>query len=130
VRAYCWYLGVALLFLPKLLSHEQDGTRKDYRAAAEWITQHASPDEPVFTNMQTTLWYYLPDAKVGGWPGGQDLPQRSFFVVLAGHAWEAPLTIPGRHLELLAAFGKRRYDEQSFRVWIYHVAAPCSDPSP
>lgn len=35
-----WYGSVGLLLTPKWVSHWVDGTRHDYRQAAEWVAQH------------------------------------------------------------------------------------------
>jgi hypothetical protein len=119
--ALAWYACVALLFLPKILSHHQDGSRKDFRAAAGVLAPLAHDGEPVYCNMDTTLRYYLTAAEVRPWKGERDLPARTCFVALSVNGWDAPLRIDGRVVELMATIGRRRFDEQAYLVRVYRV---------
>jgi len=40
-----WYACVALLLVPNLASHFQDGSRHDYREAAAVVAAHAEPGQ-------------------------------------------------------------------------------------
>jgi hypothetical protein len=118
-----WYACVALLLLPKVVSHHQDGSRKDFRAAAAALAPLARDGEPVYCNMDTTLRYYLTTTEVRPWKGERELPSGTCFVALSVNGWDVPLRIDGRVVELLATVGRRRFDEQAYLVRIYRVGA-------
>lgn len=119
-----WYGCVIALLLPKLASHFRDGSRHDFRAAAEVVSNQIHSDERVFCNFPLNLDYYLErsgDRKVEEWWGMQELPGQTCLVVWASNAFEPLLHLPGRTCEILERVGVRRYDEQSHILYIYRV---------
>jgi hypothetical protein len=129
-RALGWYACVALLFLPKILSQHQDGSRKDFREAARQLTRMARPEEPVYCNMDTTLRYYLATSPVLPWKGADELPEGSCYVALSVNGWDAPLAVEGRVVELVASVGRRRFDEQAYLVRVYRMGPRTGVGSP
>lgn len=51
--------GVLLLALPSFASYYQDGNRKDYRAAARFVQEHAHDDDLIAADTPGALAYYL-----------------------------------------------------------------------
>jgi hypothetical protein len=121
---------VILLFLPKVLSQHQDGSRKDFREAARQIAQAARSEEPVYCNMDTTLRYYLSTSPVLPWKGAGALPAGPCYVALSVNGWDAPLTADGRVVELVATVGRRRFDEQAYLVRVYRLGPREGNESP
>jgi hypothetical protein len=122
---------VALLLLPKLASHYQDGSRHDFRQAAAIVKESAVEGETVFCNWPETLEYYLPSSTgltVRSWGSAKPFPAPAFFIVYSANAWEPPIGVPGRSVELVAQVHKRRFDEQSHFVNIYRVGATPAPP--
>jgi hypothetical protein len=129
-KALGWYACVALLFLPRILSHHQDGSRKDFRETARLLTRMARPEEPVYCNMDTTLRYYLTTSPVLPWKGEGELPSGPCYVALSVNGWDAPLVVEGRVVELVATVGRRRFDEQAYLVRVYRVRSRQDSPAP
>jgi hypothetical protein len=122
--AVCWSAGVIVLLLPGFVSHQIDGSRKDYRKAAELLAGQSTKATPVYCNWPLPLQYYLPDQEVGDWQAPGTLPDGPFFVVVGGSVWDPPLKVPGRMVTLVGTIAKRRLDEQSHRVQVYRVSKP------
>ena len=126
VLAVSVYGVIALVLLPKLASHYQDGSRHDFRQAAAIVKESAAGGEMVFCNWPETLEYYLPSSTgltVRSWGRAKPYPADAFFIVNSSNAWEPPIRVPGRSVELVAQVHKRRFDEQSHFVSVYRVAA-------
>jgi hypothetical protein len=122
----CWYCCVALLLLPKLASHYQDGSRHDFRTAAEVLIRKSHSEQPLLCNYPETLFYYLPEQLRPGvrtWVKEDPIPPTECFIVHASTHWEPLLRYEGRPVELLEEITKRRFDEQSHVIRIYHVGA-------
>ena len=116
-----WLLAVFALLLPKLGSHFIDGSRHDFRTAAQ-IIAHEAPQAAVMSDWPGELQYYLEPLtgqKARYWGGAAiDAP---LVVALGTNAWEPPLTLPGRTVRLLGQVARRRFDEQSHVVRVYLV---------
>ena len=119
--AYTWYAVVLLLLLPKVLSHYQDGSRRDYRSAASIIAPRIHTGEVVYCNWPQNLGYYFPDGDVRQWHDDSPMPDDAFYVVEGTNAWTPTLFVPGRVVEHIAKIGRRRFDEQSNLVQVYRV---------
>jgi hypothetical protein len=120
----CWYGCVVLLLLPNLLSHLQDGSRHDYRAAAAVVLRHSAADTPVLSDDAETISYYLPPevqrrllvrTKV------RTPPASEFLLVTRANAWASPPQIPGRRVDLLTQIYRRRFDQFSHILRVYRV---------
>jgi hypothetical protein len=116
-----WYACVVILLAPRFSSHYQDGTRRDFRGAAEVVSRLAGPEDPVFCDRPQNLGYYLPGKAVRLWKRQTDLPPGVCYVVKAANAIDAPLAAPGRLLEYVARVGRRRFDEQTYLLRVYRV---------
>ena len=121
-----WYGCVALLLMPSLLSHYQDGSRHDYRAAAHVLMSNAHEGQIILSDDAETISYYLPAGlrqtlqvrtKV------RELPASEFFLVARSNAWMPLPQFPHRHSELLAEIYRRRFDEFSHILRVYRVSA-------
>jgi hypothetical protein len=115
---------VALLLLPKLASHYQDGSRHDFRQAAGIVKASARGENTVLCNWPETLEYYLPGSTgltVHNWEIGRPVPPETCLIVESSNAWLPPVRLSGRSVELLAQVSKRRFDEQSHVISIYRV---------
>lgn len=124
--AWCWYGCVALLLLPKLASHYVDGTRHDFRQAADMVTQAVRADEPIYSEWPSNLRYYLPDhlkRSVRTWTGRGVLPAGEFLVVVSTNAWAPALQVQGRRADVLGEVARRRFDEQSHIIRVYRIGA-------
>ncbi len=119
-----WYACVAVLFLPNLLSHYQDGSRHDFRQAAAVPVTNDGDGEPILSDDAETISYYLPadlrrhlsvrtKAKV--------FPNSEFFLVCRSNAWSPLPHVPGRRMDLLAEIYRRRFDEFSHILRVYRV---------
>ena len=137
----CCYGGLVLLLSPKWLSHWIDGTRHDYRQAADFVanfSQHflpekpstgqppraAAPRIPILTNMELQMRYYLPKefrSACRYWAPPMALPEGSCVVVLGGNGWEEPFHVPGRTVQWIGLVGRRRFDELAHAIRIYWV---------
>lgn len=119
--SWAWYACVILLLLPKVLSHYQDGSRKDFRTAAAVVARRAQPGEAVYCNWPQNLGYYLPERYVQKWHTKLDLPPEPFYLVEGTNAWTPPIAINDRTIEHLSIICRRRFDEQSNVVHVYRV---------
>jgi len=119
-----WYGAVALLLLPGLLSHYQDGSRHDYRAAASVLVANDRAESPVLSDDAETISYYLPAnlrARLRVRTKVTEYPPSEFFLVCRANAWMPLCSIPGRRLDLLAEIYHRRFDQFSHFLWVYRV---------
>jgi len=121
-----WYGCVALLLMPSLLSHYQDGSRHDYRAAAHVLMSNAHEGQIILSDDAETISYYLPAGlrqtlqvrtKV------RELPASEFFLVARSNAWMPLPQFPHRQSELLAEIYRRRFDQFSHILRVYRVSA-------
>jgi hypothetical protein len=120
-----WYAAVALLFAPSMLSHYIDGSRHNYREAAQILIQQDRDRDPILSDDAETISYYLPDTlrhnlfvrtKV------THFPESTFYLVARMNAW-APLPVmPGRRMELLGEIYHRRFDQFSHILRVYRVS--------
>ena len=120
-----WYGCVAVLLLPSLLSHYQDGSRHDYRRAAAVLSANAHAGDPILSDDAETISYYLPDrlrrhllvrTKVTKFPDVQ------FFLVTRSNAWTTLPQVPDRYLQLMAEIYTRRFDQFSHILRVYRIA--------
>jgi hypothetical protein len=121
-----WYGCVVLLLLPSLLSHYQDGSRHDYRQAAQVLTAHAHDGQTILSDDAETISYYLPAGLRTGLQVRtkvRELPLSEFFLVTRANVWMPLPRIPDRRSELLAEIYRRRFDQFSHILRVYHVAA-------
>jgi hypothetical protein len=123
-----WYACVAVLLLPGLMSHFQDGSRHDYRRAAAVVVGQAQPGEQVLSDDAETISYYLPDdlrqrLLVRTKVRPSDLPASSFLLVARSNAWMPQPQYADRRLGLLAEISTRRFDQFSHVLRVYRVAA-------
>lgn len=115
---------VILLQAPKLASHYRDGSRHDFRAAADFVASHEHERHgTILTNWPMTLKYYLQeykvDSEVEGWRGVDHLDKDIDMVIYASNANEAPLSEFDSRLVMAKQFMTRRFDEQSHLIRIY-----------
>jgi hypothetical protein len=117
---------VALLLAPGLLSHYQDGSRHDYRHAAQVLTSHASGRAPILSDDAETISYYLPLAlreHVTVRTKVTDPPASEFFLVTRANAWASQPRYPDRKVDVLAEISRRRFDQFSHVLRVYRVGA-------
>lgn len=134
LAARCGYglagLGVyglaGLLLAPGLLSHYQDGSRHDYRRAAEVLASHSDGRAPILSDDAETISYYLPLAlrdHVTVRTKVTTPPATEFFLVTRANAWAPLPTYPDRKVELLAEISRRRFDQFSHIVRVFRIGA-------
>ncbi|HUK34256.1 MAG TPA: hypothetical protein VLV86_10115 [Vicinamibacterales bacterium] len=120
-----WYASVVVLLAPSMLSHYIDGTRHNYRAAAEILVDEDRARDPILSDDAETISYYLPDTlrhnlfvrtKV------TQLPISTFYLVARMNAWAPLPVIPGRHMQLLGEIYHRRFDQFSHILRVYRVS--------
>jgi hypothetical protein len=119
-----WFACVALLLAPSLVSHLLDGSRHDYRKAAEVLVAQARPGDPILSDDAETISYYLPEPLRRGLDVRTrvtTLPASECFVVTRSNAWLPQPRFPGRQAELVAEIATRRLDEFSHILRIYRV---------
>ena len=119
-----WYGCVLLLMMPNLLSHFQDGSRHDYRQAAEVLRANAIDGQPILSDDAETISYYLPlefQKRLSVRTKAKVLPASEFFLVTRTNAWTALPQIPNRRMDLLAEIYKRRFDQFSHILRVYRV---------
>jgi hypothetical protein len=68
------FVMLPLLSLPSIVSHYRDGSRHDFRAAANWIGDRVGPDDLIVAIQGDKLSYYRPEL-TGRW---QRLPNKGF----------------------------------------------------
>jgi hypothetical protein len=121
-----WYGCVALLLVPGLVSHYQDGSRHNYREAAAVLLRHAGKGQPILSDDAETISFYLPATLRQGLrvrTKARELPRSEFFLVTRANAWTPWPRIPHRQPELLAEIYQRRYDQFSHVLRVYRVTA-------
>jgi len=120
-----WYACVVVLFAPSLLSHYVDGSRHDYRQAANVLIAHDRDGSPILSDDAETISYYLPErlrhnlfvrTKV------THAPDTTFFLVTRANAWMPLPQFPGRQMDLLGEISRRRVDEFSHILRVYRIA--------
>lgn len=119
-----WYGAVAVLLLPGVVSHFQDGTRHDYRQAAAVLLAADREEQPILSDDAETISYYLPaDLRTHLFVRSKvtELPQSEFYLVARSNAWMPQPRIAGRRVDLLAEISKRRFDEFSHVLRVYRV---------
>jgi len=119
-----WLAALVVLLLPKVVSHFVDGSRHDFRTAAQTIAARA-PLDPVFSNWPAELQYYLEPVtgqRARYWSPDDPLPAGETVVAIGSNAWEPILHVPGRSVTVIGQIGRRRFDEQSHVVMIYLVS--------
>lgn len=119
-----WYGCVVLLLAPKLASYYLDGSRHDFRQAAQLAAAEVGRGEPILTNMELRVRYYFAPAlrpRVQFWEPSDKLPAGECLIVYGSNIWDPVLRVPGRPTEVLAQIGRRRYDELSQVVRVYRV---------
>jgi hypothetical protein len=118
-----WLGVVAILSAPKFASHFVDGSRHDFRTAADVVLSRA-PNAQVVSNWPATLQYYL-EPQTGQrptyWSPGDPLPREESLIVLASNTWEPVLRVQNRTVRVIGEVGRRRFDEQSHLIRIYVV---------
>ena len=118
--ARAWFLCVLLLLSPKILSHYQDGSRRDFRTAASQVDGLLRVGEPLYCNWRE-LSYYLPEIAVKNWNSKTEFPPSVCYVVRGGNAWDRPLIVEGRIIEFVTRIGRKRFDEQSNVIDIFRI---------
>lgn len=121
--AAAWYAAVGLMLAPSILSHLADGSRHDYRRAAEVIrAQHV--EAPILSDDAETISYYLPAElrqRLAVRTKVTTPPVESFFLVARSNAWMPQPSVPGRRIDLLAEISRRRFDQFSHVLRVYRV---------
>jgi hypothetical protein len=121
-----WCGAVALLFVPGMLSHLNDGSRHDYRRAAAVLVEHVQNGQPILSDDAETLSYYLPEdlrQRLRVRTRVSTFPESEFFVVFRSSSW-APVRLGAlrrRPLEELEIIRRRRYDAFSHVLYVYRV---------
>jgi hypothetical protein len=124
-RGAAWYGVVVVLLLPGLVSHFQDGSRHDYRRAAEVLVAEDVGGQPILSDDAETISYYLPAdlrAQLFVRTKVTELPSSVFYLVVRSNAWMPQPRIPGRRMDLLAEISRRRFDEFSHVLRVYRVS--------
>jgi hypothetical protein len=120
-----WYACVVVLLAPSMVSHYVDGSRHNYREAAEILIDHDRNGEPILSDDAETISYYLPETlrhnlfvrtKV------TRLPASTFYLVARMNAWAPLPIIPGRQMQLLGEISHRRFDQFSHILRVYRVS--------
>jgi hypothetical protein len=120
-----WYACVLALFAPSLLSHYVDGSRHDYRQAANVVIANDRDRSPILSDDAETISYYLPDelrhnlfvrTKV------THAPESAFFLVTRSNAWMPLPQFPGRQMDLIGEIARRRVDQFSHILRVYRIA--------
>jgi hypothetical protein len=120
-----WYACVLIMLAPSMVSHYVDGSRHNYREAAEILIDNDRTGEPILSDDAETISYYLPDSlrhnlfvrtKV------TRLPASTFYLVARMNAWAPLPIIPGRQLQLLGEISHRRFDQFSHILRVYRVS--------
>ncbi|HET9830728.1 MAG TPA: hypothetical protein VFP91_03440 [Vicinamibacterales bacterium] len=121
-----WYACVMVLFAPSLLSHYVDGSRHDYRQAANLLIAHDRDRSPILSDDAETISYYLPDDLRRGLfvrTKVTHFPDSTFYLVARSNAWMPQPQFPGRQMDLIGEISKRRVDQFSHILRVYRVAA-------
>jgi hypothetical protein len=133
LAAVAWYGCVALLLMPNLLSHYVDGSRHDYRAAANVVIRSNQQSEPIILSDDAeTISYYLPENlrhNLFVRTKTRQFPASEFFLITRSNAWTPLPKIPERQVEVLAEIYRRRFDEFSHILRVYRIAPGPATPS-
>jgi hypothetical protein len=132
LAAAAWYGCVGLLLMPNLLSHYVDGSRHDYRAAANAVMRRYQGEASIFSDDAETISYYLPEnlrRNLFVRTKARQFPPSEFFLVTRSNAWTPLPKIPERQVELLAEIYRRRFDEFSHILRVYRIAPGPAIPS-
>lgn len=134
-----WFGFVAVLLAPKMLSHFRDGSRYDFREAAHVVAAELRPGQHAYCDFNLDramcLRYYLPRpmrSRVSPWYatlGHLGLPPDECLAVHGAAAWDPPPQFDGRSTQILAKITRRRFDEQSYVVWVFRVIAVRAAPA-
>lgn len=120
-----WYGCIALLLMPNLVSHYVDGSRHNYRAAADVVIRSNPQNETILSDDAETISYYLPENlrhNLFVRTKTRQYPASEFFLVTRSNAWTPLPKIKERQVELLAEIYKRRLDEFSHILRVYRIA--------
>jgi hypothetical protein len=110
--------------MPKLLSHYCDGSRHDFRTAAQKIAAQAEEAYTIYTDWPLELEYYLRQYgsfRVQLWGRGVKDSLSPAYVVLASNAFVSLLNVPGYKCDLIEQIVTRRFDEQTHTIRIYKI---------
>jgi hypothetical protein len=124
--AVAWYGAVALLLAPGLVSHYVDGSRHDYRTAANVLIGRDLSDDPILSDDAETISYYLPEHLKRGLfvrTKTKQYPASQFYLVTRSNAWTPLPRIPERQVELVAEIYRRRFDQFSHILRVYRISA-------
>jgi hypothetical protein len=137
VLATAWIAIVCALNLPSLASHYSDGSRHDYRTAAQYITKHWQPGDHVAAVAPGALRRYSDSCQdavsLQTW---DPLPELKQLGAQPGRTWVViPSNRPGKSEELRKWLGAnctqelelkpQRYDYREHVVEVYlHVTGP------
>jgi hypothetical protein len=130
-------IGIALLNLPAMASHYVDGSRHDFRSAADWIHDRLQPGDSLGTLQGDKFEYYQPSL-TGRWtripPKDFDawaatmIPQRGkFWLAIPGGRTGVPMpwkTWVERVAVLRKTIVRERYDYHSFPIFIFEIVQP------
>jgi hypothetical protein len=120
-----WYGCIGLLLMPNLVSHYVDGSRHNYRAAADVVIRSNPQNETILSDDAETISYYLPENlrhNLFVRTKTRQYPASEFFLVTRSNAWTPLPKIKERQVELLAEIYKRRLDEFSHILRVYRIA--------
>jgi hypothetical protein len=127
-----WYGCVAVLLLPNLLSHYQDGSRQDYRRAAAVLVAHVEQGQPILSDDAETISFYLPAnlrQTLSVRTKAREFPRSAFFLVARSNAWTPLPQIPHRQIDLVAEISRRRFDQFSHILRVYRVTPAAAQAS-
>jgi hypothetical protein len=125
LNGLAWYASVVVLLAPSMLSHYVDGSRHNYRDAAQILVERDRTGDPILSDDAETISYYLPDTlrhnlfvrtKV------TRVPDSTFYLVARMNAWAPLPVIRGREMQLLGEIYHRRFDQFSHILRVYRVA--------
>jgi hypothetical protein len=125
LAAAAWYGCIALLLMPNLVSHYLDGSRHDYRAAANVVIRSNPQNDTILSDDAETISYYLPENlrhNLFVRTKTRQYPATEFFLVTRSNAWTPLPRIKERQVELLAEIYRRRLDEFSHILRVYRIA--------
>ena len=131
LAATAWFCLVFLLNAPSVVSHFIDGSRHDFRSAAQYVEAHFRKSARIAATSPALLSYYAPichDAiPLTSW---QPLPDLEAAATLPGRLWIVlgssrngkgePLTHwLAEHAQLQAQYRKTRFDYYEYDVEVY-----------
>ena len=111
--------------MPNLVSHYVDGSRHDYRAAADVVIRYNQSNHTILSDDAETISYYLPETlrhNLFVRTKAKRYPASEFFLVTRSNAWTPLPRIRERQVELLAEIYRRRLDEFSHILRVYRIA--------